>query len=190
MSDEKPPNGASEPGSGASIAVKAAVFAVVVGALVLALFGDIATPLVRRGADAPDFDLPRLDEGRITLGELEGRIVLVNFWATWCRPCEEEIPAMERLYEALAPDGFELVAVSVDQDRSEVEAFQRRLGISFPIALDPDQVVSRRYQTTGYPESLLVDASGRVVERYVGPRDWDHPSYVERIRRLMRGEAG
>ena len=91
--------------------------------------------------------------------------------------------SMERLYRALHPSGFELVAVSVDEDPSDVAAFRDRMAISFPIALDPSQEVSRLYQTTGFPESLLVDRDGRVLERYVGPRDW--AIYEERIRSLI-----
>lgn len=97
------------------------------------------------------------------------------------------MPSMERLYQGLRAQGFELLAISVDEDPERVEQFRTRLGITFPILLDPGQEVSRRYQTMGFPESLLVDQAGVVVERYVGPRDWDHPLYAERIRRLLAG---
>ena len=93
---------------------------------------------------------------------------------------------MENLHRALAEDGFVLVAISVDKSRDDVVAFQKRLGVGFPILLDPDQAASRRYQTTGFPESILVNAEGTIVERYVGPREWDHPDYVARVRKLMR----
>ena len=118
---------------------------------------------------------------------MNGKVVLVNFWATWCKPCEDEMPAMERLYQQLHPRGFELLAISVDKEAPEVAAFRDRLGLSFPILLDPSEDVSRRYQTAGYPESLLIDREGVVVERYVGPREWDDPAYVERIRALLGG---
>ena len=91
---------------------------------------------------------------------------------------------MERLYLAQQPDGFEMIAISVDSDAALVRSFRERLGISFPIALDPEMTVSRLYQTTGFPESLLVDTRGVIVERYVGPRNWR--LYSDRIRRLMR----
>jgi thiol-disulfide isomerase/thioredoxin len=155
-------------------------------AALILLGGDVAPPL-SRGDAAPDFDLPTLSgEARIERGDLDGRVALVNFWATWCKPCEEEIPAMERLYQALHPEGFELLAISVDENREDVEAFQGKYDISFPILLDPDQAASRLYQTTGFPESILLDRQGRIVERYVGPRDWDHPDYLGRVRRLMQ----
>jgi thiol-disulfide isomerase/thioredoxin len=142
---------------------------------------------------APAFELPLLPSGteerpgRVELAGLRGRVVLVNFWATWCEPCEREMPAMERLYGALPREAFELVAVAIDEREDDVAAFQARMELSFPIVLDPEQVAYGAYQTMGVPESLLIDREGRVVERYVGPRDWDDPAYVERIRALIGG---
>jgi peroxiredoxin len=96
------------------------------------------------------------------------------------------MPAMDRLYAELHPQGFELVAIAVDESRNDIVLFQERMKVGFPILLDPTQAVSRTYQTTGFPESILVSSDGEIVERYVGPRDWDHPDYVARIRRLMQ----
>ena len=92
---------------------------------------------------------------------------------------------MERLYRRLAPEGFELLAVSVDADAEPVRAFQERMALSFPILLDPDQEAARRYQTFRFPESLLIGPDGAVIERYVGAKEWDAPAYVARIRRLL-----
>ena len=142
---------------------------------------------VDRGARAPDFTLPHLGSpDPLRFASLRGRVVLVNFWATWCKPCEDEMPAMQRLHDALAGPGFELLAISVDSDAAPVEAFRARLGLRFPILLDSEQQVARAWQTFRFPETLLVDADGEIVERYVGPREWDAEAYVERIRRLAR----
>jgi peroxiredoxin len=168
----------------------------IVGGLALAVaalliqFGKPVPPPLARGVSAPGFELPALDTGEpVTLAGLRGQVVLVNFWATWCKPCEDEMPAMERLYRRLAPQGFELLAVSVDEDPAVVAQFRDRLGISFPIAMDSSQEVSRLYQTTGYPESILIDRDGKVVERYIGPKDWDYAIYVERIQKLLEPGA-
>ncbi len=143
------------------------------------------------GHDAPDFQLPVLGEGGVRrLSELRGRVVLLNFWATWCKPCEDEMPAMERLHRRLGDTEFELLAVSVDEDAEAVEAFRTRLALSFAILHDPDARVSRRYQTTGYPESFLIDRRGRIVFKYVGPREWDAPVYEARVRRLLEAGGG
>jgi peroxiredoxin len=168
------------------------VAAVVAGAAVFAvLLGPGAPPPIIRGSEAPDFTLARVDDGAsVSLGGLRGRVVLLNFWATWCKPCEDEMPAMERLYRELAPAGFELLAVSVDDTVEPVEAFRQRLSLTFPILHDSDGDVSDRYQAFRFPESLLVDGNGVVVERYIGPKEWDAPSYVERIRRLLAQHPG
>jgi len=159
---------------------------VLVGAGLL-LLGERVPPRLERGAPAPGFSLPSLSGGpQVSLADLRGRVVLVNFWATWCKPCEDEMPAMERLYRQLHGEGFDLLAISVDKEPQDVELFRQRLGISFPILLDPEEGAARAYQTTGFPESILVDRQGRVVERYVGPRDWDARVYADRIRELLR----
>jgi thiol-disulfide isomerase/thioredoxin len=169
--------------------------AVVFVAVALVLRSDVGAPPIVRGAPAPGFELPRLEAvdvsepAEMALESLSGRVVLVNFWATWCEPCERELPAMERLYKALEGDDFELVAVAIDDNEDDVRKYQERYGLTFPILLDLSQSVYAMYQTMGVPESLLIDREGRIVERYVGPRDWDSPAYLDRIRALTAGES-
>jgi peroxiredoxin len=162
------------------------ILVVALGLGVVLIRDDVDSP-VARGFEAPGFNLPLLggEGSTVDLADIRGQVVLLNFWATWCKPCEDEMPAMDRLYRALAPEGFEMLAVSVDEESDLVEKFRQRLGVSFPILLDPQQDVSRRYQTTGFPESLLIDKDGTIVERYIGPRDWDHAVYASRIRKLL-----
>jgi peroxiredoxin len=161
-------------------------FALAGGVLWALLSGDPGRDPIEPGLAAPDFSLPILGaEGSLSLGSLRGKVVLVNFWATWCKPCEEEMPAMENLYQALASQGFELVAVSVDQDRREVEEFTAERGLSFPILLDPQKRVADAYQSYRFPESYLIDREGVLVARYIGPREWDAPAYRDRVRRLL-----
>jgi len=154
----------------------------------LALVGCSAADYVERGSVAPAFTLDRLDGGPVSLSDLRGHVVLINFWATWCEPCRQEMPAMERLYEAHRDAGFELLAISVGEEPDPVRAFRDQVGISFPVLLDPDRVASQAYQTYRFPESFLVDAEGVVIERYIGPKSWDHEAYQERIRRLIAGD--
>ncbi len=160
--------------------------AVTIAALAALYAGSTIPPPVGRGVPAPDFSLPSLTGNRIVdLDSLRGKVVLLNFWATWCKPCEDEMPAMERLHRTLSGSGFELVAISVDDDRALVEKFAERLGLTFPILLDPRQEAAKAYQTFRFPESLLVGRDGVVVERYIGTKDWDAAAYVARIRRLL-----
>lgn len=165
-----------------------------VGVVVATLFalsmGSDTPPRIGRGTPAPAFELPLAGGGSsLSLEQLRGKVVLLNFWATWCKPCEDEMPAMERLYRSLAGTDFELVAVSVDEDQTAVVSFVKRLGLSFPVLWDSTQSVTAAYQTFRFPESLLVGRDGVVLERYVGPKEWDADAYVDRIRRLLAETA-
>ena len=155
------------------------------GALWVAFGAERPAAPVGEGHPAPDFTLRALDGAEQSLSSLRGRVVLLNFWATWCKPCEDEMPAMQRLHAALAGPDFELLAVSVDEGDAEVRAFRDRLGLRFPILLDPEKRAAGAYQTFRFPESWLIDRDGTVVARYIGPREWDDPLYVERIRKLI-----
>ncbi len=155
------------------------------GGLVWLLAQPRVVPPIEPGRAAPAFSLENLEGGQADLASLRGKVVLINFWATWCKPCEDEMPAMERLYQKLHPEGFELLAVSVDDGVEEVRAFRDRLGFNFPVLLDPTKDTARQYQSFRYPESYLVDRDGTLIERYIGPREWDAPAYVERIERLL-----
>jgi peroxiredoxin len=145
---------------------------------------------IATGMEAPGFALPPLDGGaEISLASLRGRVVFVNFWATWCKPCEDEMPAMERLYTQLRDQPFEMLAVSVDDGDEEVRAFRDRMALSFPILLDRDKQVAVAYQSFRFPETYLIDQEGILVGRFIGPKDWDAPEYQARIRRLLAGEG-
>jgi peroxiredoxin len=156
------------------------------GILLALVFGEAPPDPLRPGVEAPPFALVADGDGkRVTLEDFRGRVVLLNFWATWCKACEDEMPAMEHLHRSLKDHGFSLVAVSVDEDREDVLAFRKTLDLTFAILLDPDRSVANAYQTYRFPESFLIDAEGRILARYIGPRDWDAPAYVDRIRRLL-----
>jgi len=135
---------------------------------------------------APDFAVPDLQGQAIRLSGLRGQVVLLNLWATWCPPCRDEMPSMERLWQQLRPQGFVLLAVSEDEKGAAVvEPFVRQLGLTFPVLLDPEGQVGRSYGVWGYPESFLIDREGRVVERVIGPRDWTAPEHVRSLERLL-----
>jgi len=148
-------------------------------------FAEPVPDTLRPGAPAPDFELARFTGESESLAAQRGKVVLINFWATWCRPCLEEMPSMERLYRDLAGEAFEMLAISVDETAEPIGDFRERLGLTFPILLDPEQRVAALYQTFHYPESYLVDAEGRIVSRYIGPREWDSSLYREHIRALL-----
>ncbi len=132
---------------------------------------------------APSFRLPSRGGGQLELSKLRGKLVLVNFWATWCPPCRDEMPSLEKLAASLEPGSFEIVAVSVDESWAPVEKFLSPR-TPFQVALDDGARTSRLYGTSKFPESYLVDAEGNLRLKFVGPRQWDDPNMVRLLESL------
>lgn len=151
------------------------------------------------GSPAPDFTAFRLDGSEVRLDDYRGRVILLNIWATWCPPCREEMPSMERLYRHFQNQGeaFEILAVSIDKAPGEKDAagnvggdlrtFAEEFGLTFTILHDPSGAIQRIYQTTGVPESFLIDRSGTIVRRLAGATNWDTEAYRDLIHRLLEG---
>lgn len=158
---------------------------VFVAALVIRLLPEIA--LVGIGSSAPEFHAMNLRTGRPTgLADYRGQVVLLNVWATWCQPCRIEMPAMERLSHHFTGTDFRIVAVSVDKDDSTaVSAFARELGLTFDILHDQSGKIQHLYQTTGVPESFVIDRHGVIVKKVIGAVEWDAPVNDVLIRRLL-----
>jgi cytochrome c biogenesis protein CcmG, thiol:disulfide interchange protein DsbE len=161
------------------------------GAAALTRFGGTMEG-VSVGRRAPDFRAIDLASGdTVSLHErYRGYVTLLNIWATWCGPCRVEMPGMEQAYQALAPEGFRIAAVSIDEGNSEdVRGFGRELGLSFDLLQDRHTVVTQIYQTTGVPESFLLDRNGIIVKRIIGPHDWNSPVNRALIERLLEQPA-
>lgn len=146
-------------------------------------------PSAMEGKPAPLFTLPALDGGTVNLADYRGKMVFLNIWATWCAPCREEMPAMQRLADKLKGVNFAMVTVSIDKKREDVEKFVRELGLTFTVALDPDENVSRMYQITGVPETFLISPDGIVMHHVIGPGEWDNPNIVAAFTRTAGGGA-
>lgn len=142
------------------------------------LLGDQLFP-VAVGSEAPAFSARTLDGApRVkTLADYEGRVVLLNIWATWCTPCRAEMPSIQALHEAFGPDGLAVVAVSIDDAGSaeKVRAFAREFGLTFEILHDAPGAIQRAYQTTGVPETLLIGPDGVIRKKVIGATDWNSP---------------
>ncbi len=122
---------------------------------------------------APLFTLKGLDGEKINLQDYKGKTVLLNFWATWCVPCKEEMPAMQRLYNVFKDKNFEILAVSVDRGNIKgVESFVKMTGMTFPVLLDQDQTVRKKYFINALPTSYLIDNKGKMKGFISGERDW------------------
>jgi peroxiredoxin len=134
---------------------------------------------------APDFDLQDLAGARVSLAGLRGRAVFLNFWATWCAPCREEMPAMERLHRELGERGLAVMAVNVRESADAVRAFVEELGLTFPVLLDPSGETVRRYHVQGLPTTALVDRQGILVGVALGIRAWDSRAARGALRELL-----
>jgi thiol-disulfide isomerase/thioredoxin len=130
------------------------------------------------GQPAFPFQLPARGGGTLDLSTLKGKLVLVNFWATWCEPCRAEEPSLQKLARSLEPGTFQLVAVSVDDGWAPVEKFFGGATPAYQVALDAGAAVSQRYGTIKFPESYLLDQRGNLKLKFVGPRNWTDPSVV------------
>ena len=152
---------------------------------------------VEVGSPAPQIAAFDLQGTPRTLDDYRGKVLLLNIWATWCTPCKAEMPSMQRLYEEVGGDDFEVLAVSIDRAPpnddptnpldGKLQAFADSLGLSFTILHDPESKITTGFQTTGVPESFVIDREGIIVEKVSGPREWDAPRSVEMIRSVIAG---
>lgn len=152
------------------------------------------------GSRAPTFTATDLQGRPVKLEDLRGQVVLLNIWATWCGPCRDEMPSMERLHQELGPKGLKIVAVSVDavpgsaaaggQQGGDVAEFVKQFGLNFTIWHDPSGAIQRTYRTTGVPESFVIDRNGVIQKKVIGATEWDTGSHPELLRRLLGEQAG
>uniref|UniRef100_A0A831UJE0 TlpA family protein disulfide reductase n=1 Tax=Geobacter metallireducens TaxID=28232 RepID=A0A831UJE0_GEOME len=132
-----------------------------------------------QGNPAPDFTLNTLNGEVVKLSDLKGQVVVVNFWATWCPPCREEIPSMMRLNAAMAGKPFRMLCISIDDGgKVAVEEFFRKTGFSLPTLLDADKRAGKLYGITGVPETFVIDGNGVILKKVVGAMEWDHPQVI------------
>ena len=139
------------------------------------------------GTKAPNFSAADLVTGdTVQLSDYKGEVVLLNIWATWCGPCEVEMPAIQRLHEALAPSGLKIVAVSVDETTpSTVRKWVEERGLTFDVLHNRSGHLERLYQTTGLPETFVIDREGVIVKKDIGARKWDSAAQSAILRRLL-----
>ncbi|MFO7781984.1 MAG: TlpA disulfide reductase family protein [Spirochaetia bacterium] len=153
----------------------------------IALFSELGLQTPNAPVDAVDFDLPVLSsDTRRSLSSFEGDVVLLNFWASWCPPCIEEMPSMQALYERLGGAGFEIVAVNLQEDPATVQSFMDKNGYEFPVLLDRSGSIAREYGVRGIPTSYVVHSDGRLLAMLVGPYEWDGDGIVSAIETITQ----
>ena len=148
--------------------------------------GELLRPASRPGP-APPLALADLDGAPRDLAAHRGEVVLVNFWATWCPPCVEEIPSLDRLHARLHPRGFRVLAVDVGEDAATIRRFLRDRPVGFPVLLDPDGAAFKAWKAYAFPTSLLLDRSHTIRYAVYGAFDWDTEEVVRTIERLLEG---
>jgi cytochrome c biogenesis protein CcmG, thiol:disulfide interchange protein DsbE len=172
---------------------------IVVG-LILALIGigwiarDRFAP-IEVGSEAPDYQTVDLKGNPVRVSDLRGEVVLLNIWATWCPPCREEMPSMQRLHEELGPQGLKIVAVSVDAapgkvDRvgklgGNIEEFAREMNLTFEIWHDESGEIQRKYWATAVPETFVINRAGLIVKKVIGGTQWDSEANRALFLRLL-----
>ncbi len=138
------------------------------------------------GGPAPAFSLTTPSGEAGSLSQYKGQVVLVNFWATWCGPCKQEMPLLDAMYQKYKPAGFTLIGVNVDKDAPPVKELLARKPVSFPVLLDPTNDVSKAYHIADMPSSVLIDRKGQIRYVHRGYRAGDENEYQDRIRQLIR----
>lgn len=174
-----------------------------VGVIVVLLLGLIGIGWLNRnnlvmvevGSTAPDYEAVDLDGSAVRISDLRGEVVLLNVWATWCPPCKEEMPSMQRLHNDLGPGGLRIIAVSVDADLGimdrvgnrggDVDAFTRELGLTFPIWRDPAGGIRQAYWVRALPETFAINREGEIVKKWLGEVDWDSDAPRNLLERLL-----
>jgi peroxiredoxin len=141
------------------------------------------------GKAAPDFALPTLDDSKVVrLSDYRGKVVFLNFWATWCKPCREEMPSMEVLYKNFQRQDFVVLAVSIDRvtTKKDIPPFVNSLSLTFPILIDSWGQTDKRYKLTGVPETYIIDQQGVLREKVIGPKDWTILDNLQTITQLLK----
>ena len=146
-----------------------------------AMSADTATPLRK----APQFTLQDPERQVHRLTDFSGKVVVVNFWASWCVPCRQELPSMNRASRAQPDEVVIWLAVNVGEDREAVEAFRKDYPIAFTVLLDTDGRVSKDWRVTGMPTTFVINPKGEIAHQIVGKRDWDDAAHLQLVRQLL-----
>jgi cytochrome c biogenesis protein CcmG/thiol:disulfide interchange protein DsbE len=143
------------------------------------------------GKEAPDFVLPNLDDKSVRLSDYRGKVVFLNFWATWCKPCREEMPSMEVLYKNFDRDGLVVLAVSIDRvtTKKDIPPFISSMNLTFPVLVDSWGQTDKRYKLMGVPETYIIDQQGILREKIIGPRDWTVLDNLHTITGLLKSSS-
>lgn len=161
------------------------VMGICLGALVVVLGNTIEQRVIGVGDKAPSFTVRTETGEEISRSRFGGKLLVLNFWATWCPPCVEELPSLKEFHKQFAGEGVVVLGISVDENERAYREFLRQHEVTFPTSRDPEANISSRYGTYKYPETYIINAEGRVVQKIIGPTLWTDPELVRQIRSLL-----
>jgi cytochrome c biogenesis protein CcmG, thiol:disulfide interchange protein DsbE len=161
------------------------VFAVAFGAFLYTIHDLFDQRVVEAGDRAPKFSITTESGQKISNKEFGGKLLVVNFWATWCPPCVEEMPSLNEFARTMQPAGVVVLGISVDRSEKAYRDFLARNQLAFQVARDPEETISSTYGTFKWPETYVIDREGKVVQKYIGPRDWTDPQIVNSVKSLL-----
>jgi thiol-disulfide isomerase/thioredoxin len=153
---------------------------------VIKAFEGTGIQVVSEGIDPIDFSLPLLDGTKINLSQYKGKVVFLNFWATWCGPCRSEMPSMEAVYQRLKNKGFEILAVNLGDSRGKVSEFMQEYKLNFPAVLDEKSVTGSQYSVRAIPTTYIIDRRGLIIARLVGSINWNTPKIIAAIEAVLQ----
>jgi len=164
--------------------LKLAVVVLIVGGAAYLAWRERSPHPLAIGDSAPDFTVVAVPSGSLELKKYDQEVVVLNFWATWCQPCVEEAPSLEKFAEKVRPQGVIVLGVSVDEDREALARFVEKYHITYPIGVDVGRAVATLFGTFQFPETYILDRHGRVAEKVIGAINWDDPRILSRVQDL------
>ena len=168
------------------VALKAGI-GVLLAVLAFVIVNSLRERITDVGDTAPSFSIVTDQGRRITPTSFGGRLLVLNFWATWCAPCVEEVPSLSELQKRVAGSGVVVVGVSVDKNPRLYRQFLQRFQPDFQTARNPDESIPNSYGTYRYPETYIIDRNGKVVEKVISARDWTDPDFIRSIQKMAEG---
>lgn len=149
------------------------------------LYSSLGIQRIDPPEEAEDFTLKTLKGGTVSLKDYRGRLIFLNFWATWCPPCRAEMPSMQRLWEEFKEEDFVILAIDIQEESKLVSSFMNERGLSFPVLLDEKGKVARSYGIRGIPTTFFLNPEGEIIGKAVGERDWDSEESFQLIDELL-----
>lgn len=162
-----------------------ATLAILFGAFLYTIHDLFEQRIVNAGEKAPGFSITTESGNKITNTSFGGRLLVLNFWATWCPPCVEEMPSLNEFARTVQPQGVVVVGISIDRNENAYKTFLSRNQLALQVARDPEESISSSFGTFMWPETYVIDTTGKVVQKYIGPRVWTDPQIVNSIKSFL-----